>query len=121
MSTTAGAAAAPLPRTSARLPLPGGTTRRTISRRGSGRAGVDIATGFLAARMRPDHHALEPCHARTAKGMGDANADLESARVSRLVAEEHQVERTRRCLVGPNRVGDRAGGGLALPLVGLWR
>src|SRR5580704_8077032 len=53
ISTTAGAAPAPVPSTSARLPRPGGTTSRTISRRGFVRAGVEVATGFFVARMRP--------------------------------------------------------------------
>ena len=49
-STTAGAASGPWPRISACLPWPGGTTSRSFSSRGSGRAGVSVSTGFCRAR-----------------------------------------------------------------------
>ena len=52
-STTAGAAAAPLPSDSARLPWPAGTKSLTSSSLGAGRAGVTSATGLLRARIRP--------------------------------------------------------------------
>ena len=52
-STTAGAAAAPLPSDSARRPWPAGTARLTSSSRGSGGIGATTETGLLRARMRP--------------------------------------------------------------------
>ena len=48
--TTAGAASAPSPRISACLPGPPGTTRRSFSRRESGRSGELFSTGFWRAR-----------------------------------------------------------------------
>src|SRR5207247_1856537 len=52
-STTAGAAAGPVPSDSARRPWPAGTASLTSSRCGGGRNGVLTATGLLRARMRP--------------------------------------------------------------------
>ncbi len=45
-STTAGAACGPCPRIRALVPFPSGTTRRSLTRRGSGRAGVEVAIGL---------------------------------------------------------------------------
>src|SRR6266700_3844250 len=53
ISTTAGAAGGPLPRTSARRPWPAGTTSRATSSLASGRGGVTAATGLRPARIRP--------------------------------------------------------------------
>ena len=51
--TTAGAASGPWPRISACLPWPGGTTSRSVSRRGRGRSGVRCSTGFGARAASP--------------------------------------------------------------------
>ena len=48
--TTAGAASGPSPRISACLPGPPGTTSRSFSRRGCGRSGELLSTGFWRAR-----------------------------------------------------------------------
>src|SRR5258708_1207875 len=52
-STTAVAAAAPLPSDSARRPCPAGMARLMSSRRGPGRDGVLTATGLVRARIFP--------------------------------------------------------------------
>src|SRR5439155_25471405 len=52
-STTLDAASGPLPRTSARLPWPAGTTRRSFSSFGSRCVGSLAASGFAFARSRP--------------------------------------------------------------------
>ncbi len=49
-STTAGAASAPSPSSSAWRPRPGGTVSRTISSRGSAAAGSPVSTGLRRAR-----------------------------------------------------------------------
>src|SRR5581483_105557 len=49
-SRTAGAASGPRPRISAFLPWPSGTTSRSFSSRGAGRAGRLSATGLRPAR-----------------------------------------------------------------------
>src|SRR4051794_14569814 len=50
ISTTRGAASGPLPRISACLPWPGGTTRRTFSSLDSGRVTGFVSTGLFFAR-----------------------------------------------------------------------
>src|SRR5687768_1847119 len=50
ISTTRGAASGPVPSTSACLPWPGGTTRRSFSSFAAGRSGVRCSTGFERAR-----------------------------------------------------------------------
>ena len=53
-STTRGAASGPVPRISACLPWPGGTTRRTFSSLAAGRSGVRVSTGFERARCEQE-------------------------------------------------------------------
>ena len=64
-------------------------------------AGVGVAP--QPHRAVDDLDALDPVHDRPPEGVGDADADLEPARVGRLVAEQQQVERAVRRL----QAGDR--------------
>ena len=72
---------------------------------------VDVAAAgdlLLAAHGLALHgDALEARRDRPAERVRDADPDLEAARVRRLVAEEHEVERPVRGLVRADRIDDR--------------
>ena len=81
---------------------------------------VDVAAAghlLLAARASILHRQpLEPGHDRPAERVRHADADLEVARVGRLVAEHDQVVLAARGTVGLDDRQDRGRGGLRIPL-----
>ena len=108
-STTAAADEAPVPRIVACFAAPSGTTSRTISRRWSGRTGLDAATGLLLARMRPGTDGI----AGQVDALQDADdrrqADLVdvAAALGLLLAADHAVRDGHALDAGQDRPAER--------------